>query len=320
MSVTNLSGLFQTVVAAATEATQLLAPTHDILNAIYWDHRPDQPGILGQTLNVAIPQDPTSQVQDIGTGDGVLSDIGFNTVAILFNKHPYFGFPVRDYEQFNTPYQIRTNFLDAALTGVKNKINAQVAALFTTANFTTNTAVSATSHVVTVPQFLAARTVLADQYVNVNDSKNMTCVLPSTPYMAMMDGTTGGAGAAWTQAFIVGSKTAESIHEQGEIPVAFSTTFRLDQQMPTTGAVGSRTFTGFYGHRYAVAGVSRAIATPPEAMKVVDYTYIDWNGLSIRVMMGYNQFPKGGLVVTIDAGYGLKVVRENMGVLLSIAE
>jgi len=314
-----ITSFFQTVVSATGEATRLLAPTWAAHDAIFWDFKPDQTGILGQTINAAIPVDPTNSVADIGSGDAILSDIAFTTTPIVYNKHPQFGYVVRDYEQFNSPTDIRRVFLDAAIKGIKNNINAQVTALFNTTNFTTNTAVSATGGVVTVPQFLGAMAVLADQRVPVQtDPQNMSVLLPSVPYTKMMDGTTGGSGAAWNQAFIVGQPTAQAIHENAKIPMAFGASFYLDQQMPTSGSVGSRTFTGMYMHRYAVAGVSRALPKPDE--KVVDYTYVDFGNLSLRITLGYNQWPKQGYVVTIDCGYGLKVVRENMGVLLSIAE
>ena len=40
----------------------------------------------------------------------------------------------------------------------------------------------------------------------------------------------------------------------------------------------------------------------------------------VRITVGYNQYPKQGYIVTVDAGYGLKVVRDNMCQLFTIAE
>jgi hypothetical protein len=47
--------------------------------------------------------------------------------------------------------------------------------------------------------------------------------------------------------------------------------------------------------------------------------YQDFYGIPVLIQVGWNQI-KGGYVVTIEAGYGLKVVRENMGQLFTIAE
>ena len=250
---------------------------------------------------------------DGGAGDIAVTDIGFNTAGIAFNKHPYFAYVVRDFEQFNSPLQVRTVFLDAVLKGVKSNINATVTGLFTTGNFPTNAAIATTGHLVTTAQFLGAMAVLADQKVPVaDDPENMSLLLPSLPYTALL------GDSQWTQAQIAGMKTAEFVRETGVMPTAYGMTAKLDQQMPATGASPTRTFTAAYLHRWAVAGVTRPL--PPPDAKVVDYTYIDFMGVPVRITVGYNQYPKQGYIVTVDAGYGLKVVRDNMCQLFTIAE
>jgi hypothetical protein len=325
-----ISGFYQTVVAAATEASQLLAPTWKLHDSIFWDYRPE-PATIGQTINVPIPTDPTSGVTDPGVGDVTVTDIAFSTQPIIFNKHPYYGYVIRDFEQFNSVPLLRRVFLDAALKGVKNNINAAIAALFVPANFTTNTAIATTAHVITVAQFLTGMAKLASQNVPVAaDPANMALVLHPDVYTAMLDAGSSNAGvSAWTQAQIAGSTTVEHVRARGEMPTAYGMTMKLDQQMPATPGT---TYTGAYFHRWAVAGVVRPL--PPPDTKVVDYTYINFGPndayggvyggdegttFPIRVTVGYNQFPKQGYIVTIDAGYGLKVVRENMGQLFTTA-
>jgi len=312
-----LSSFFQTLVASATEASQLLAPTWNASGSVYLDYQPVA-ATIGQTLNIAIPQDPTNSVNDQGTGDLVLSDIGFTTTPIVFNKHPSFGFVVRDFEQFNSPTDIRNVFMDAALKGVKNNINQAVCNLFVTGNFTTNAAISDTASTITVTHFMNAMARLADQNVPVaNDPTNMSLLLPSTPYTALMD-PSSTPGAFWTQAQIAAIKTPEYVRQYGEMPTSFGCTIKLDQQMPTTGTAGSRTFTGSYFHRWAIALASRPLATPDS--NIVKTAFIEFGGISVRVSVGYNQYPKQGWIVSVDAGYGLKVVRENLGQLFTIAE
>ena len=311
-----VSGFYQTVVSALGESVKLLAPTRNAMRSIYWDFKPDETGVLGQTINAVIPADPTSSVADAGVGDMALTDLAFGTTPIVFNKHPQFGYVVRDFEQFNSPDLIRNVFLDAGIKGIMNNVNAAVTALLVAGSFTPS-AIATTGGVVTVPQFLSGRAVLTDNYVDVNDPTKMSLILASTPGNKMLDGTTGGAAAAWTQAFIVGEKTAQTIHESGHVPVAFATKVMIDQQMTTTGTAPTRTFIGAYLHEYAIAGVSRALPKPDS--NVVECTYIDYNNMSFRIMLGYNQI-KGGWVVTIDAGYGLKVVRPTMGLVFSTAE
>ena len=314
-----ISGFFQTVVAAATEATQVLKPTWNMHRSIYWDFNPAERGVLGQTINVPIPTDPTANVADIGSGDNQLSDVTANTTSIVFDRHPQYGFTIRDFEQFNSPILLRRLFLDAALTGIKNNINNVICGLLTTSNFTTNSAISATGHVITIPQFLQGLGVLADQRVPVeNNPEDMSLLLQSQPYYTIMDGTTGGSGAAWNQAFIAGNRIAEQLRSTGSWPNAYGVSVKLDQQLPTSGTGGSRTYTAALLHRWAVAGVSRPLPAPDQ--KVVDFTYMDFDDVSIRIQLGYNLWPKGGYVVIVDAGYGVKVVRENMCQLYTIAE
>jgi hypothetical protein len=306
-----ISAFYQTLVAATEEASQLLAPTWKASGSVYMDYK-SEPATIGQTIDVAIPSDPTNSVADAGLGDLPLTDIAFTTVPISFNQHPEFGYLVRDFEQFNSPLSIRNVFLDAALKGVKSYINKKVTGLFTTGNFTTNTAISTTSHLITTAQFLSGMAVLADQNVPVaDDPASMSLLLPSTVYTAVI------GDSNWTQAQIAGMKTAEFVRETGTMPTAYGMTVKLDQQMPTSGSVGSRTFTCAYLHKWAIALVTRPLPAPDE--KVVEYTYVDFAGIPIRIQLGYNQL-KGGWVVTIDAGFGLKVVRDNMGQLFSVAE
>lgn len=331
-----VTGFFQTLVAAASEASRVLAPTWHAAQSIYWSYNPVEGGLY-QTLNVPIPSDPSAAVADMGAGDLVLSDIGFTTTSIVVDRHPAFAYPVRDFEQFNSPEVIRQVFLDAAMKGIKNNINAAVTSLFTTSNFTTNTAISGTSSAITTAQFTRAMANLGDQRVPVADSpENMTLLLPPRVYSALLDPTTGGAGAAWSQALVAGTSIAERVHTQGYFPIpTFGCTMKLDQQLPYTGTAASanRVFTAAYFHKWAVAGVTRPLPQPDG--DVVDYAYIPFGSnpeynpayggsmstpLVIRVMVSYNHYPKQGYIVSLDAGFGLKVIRENMCQLFSITE
>ena len=308
----SVSSFWQTLVVAATEASQLLAPNWRAIESIYLDYSPE-PATIGQTLDIPIPGDPSAAVTDNGVGDVTLTDIAFSTVPMTFNNHPLFGYTVRDFEQFNSPAQIRNRFLDAAIKGVKNYINKQICALFTTANFPTHAAIPATAHIVTTAQALAGYAVLSDSYVPVQDNpEDMSLLLPSIPYAAVLGDT------QWTQAQIAGMSTAETVRATGVMPTAYGFSLKLDQQMSVTGTAPARTFEGVLMHRWAVALATRPIATPET--NVVEVTTIDFHGIPLRVMLGYNQYPKLGWVVTIDAGYALKVVREYMAQLYTIAE
>lgn len=307
-----VSGFYQTLVAAANEASQALVYNLNAVDSIYWDHNPNDPQAIGQVINVPIPNIRTSGVVDAGVADMALVDAGATTTAITLNKHPQDAFVIRNFEQFNSARTLRTAFLDAAIKGVKENINAAVTALFTTGNFNVNSAIATTGHLVTTAQFLSGMAVLSDARVPVTDTENMSLLLPSLPYTAVL------GDSNWTQAQIAGMSTAETVRATGRIPTAYGTTVKLDQQMPTTGSAPTRSFTGCYLHRWAIAGVTRPLPQPSN--KVVDYTYIDFGGIPILVSLGYNQYPKQGWIVSVEAGYGLAVVRPSMGQIYTIAE
>ena len=315
----SVSGLFQTVVAAANESTQVLAPTHAAVDRIYWDHTGAEPGVLYNVINVPLPADVSSLVGDVGAGDMLVNEINAGTTPITLSYHPQFAYVIRDYDQYRTPLRLRTLFLDDAIKGIKTHINNKVCQLFSTSNFTTNSQISCTGGGISLSQFTGAMAVLSDRFVNIDDRENMSCILPSTPYTKILDATTGTIGAAWSQAFIAGNSIAEETRKSGKVPTANNCTFWRDQQMPTMGTSPSQVFTGAYFHRWAVAGVSRPIPTDPVADKSCDVMYIKWNNITIRIVVSYSHVPYNGPVVSVEAVYGLAVVRENMGQLFSIA-
>src|SRR5262245_44022966 len=104
-----VTGFYQTLTTGVTEANKLLAPTHNAIRSVYTNYKAQETA-LGQTLNVPIPADPSASVADIGVGDPTLTDITFTTKPIVFNKHPEFGYLIRDFEQFNSPADMRAAF------------------------------------------------------------------------------------------------------------------------------------------------------------------------------------------------------------------
>jgi hypothetical protein len=302
---------WQTLVAAVNSAQQVLRPNYNIIRSIYMD-TDTVAATVGQTINVVIPSDASQNVTDIGTGDAVISDIAFGTTPIVMAHHPMIGYPVRDFQQWNSPENIRKRFLDSALTAIHNYVNNDLGGLFNSTNFATNTPISTTAHIVTTTQALSGLTVLSDKFVPVeNNPEDVSLLLPSQPYYAML------GDNQWTEALIAGNRTAEEVRETGRMPHAYGMTPKLDQQLPTTGAVGSRTYTAAILHKYAVCMVTRPIAAPETT--VVESLVFDFYGVPVRVMYGYNH-QKMAFVVTIDCGYGRAVVRPEMCQLYTIAE
>jgi hypothetical protein len=81
------------------------------------------------------------------------------------------------------------------------------------------------------------------------------------------------------------------------------------------GAATVNSYTNLALHEYAIALALRPIATPPEAQNVVDVTYIDLQGIPLRVMVSYVHIYQA-LFVTVDFGYALGVIRPDFGVII----
>jgi hypothetical protein len=241
-----------------------------------------------------------------------LTDVSETTVPITFNKHPQDALVIRNFEEFNSPVRLRRVFLDSAIKGIMENINAAVTAKFTTGNFTTNSAISATSHIITVAQFLSGLAVLSDQRVNTDDPENMSLLVASTPYAAIL------GDSNWTNAQIAGNTRAEAIRRSGSFPTSYGAEIRLEPQMPVSGTAPTRTFTAAYLHRYAVALAARPLPAPETDL--VEVSYYDFAGIPLMVSLSYSHYPKQGYILSVEAGYGLAVVRENMGQLYSVAE
>ncbi len=75
-------------------------------------------------------------------------------------------------------------------------------------------------------------------------------------------------------------------------------------------------YTNLALHEYAIALALRPIATPDEARNVVDVSYIDLQGIPLRVMVSYVHIYQA-LFVTVDFGYAMGVIRPDFGVIIN---
>ena len=88
------------------------------------------------------------------------------------------------------------------------------------------------------------------------------------------------------------------------------------QAITGTPTVTVQSFTNLALHEYAIALALRPIATPDEARNVVDVSYIDLQGIPLRVMVSYVHIYQA-LYVTVDFGYALGVIRPDFGVIIN---
>ncbi len=251
-----VSGFYQTLVVAATSASQTLVGTTSLLDSVYRDFKPVAVS-PGQTLNIPIPASVTNQVADIGVGDFNVQDVTANTKSLVFNQHPGYAYVVRDFEQFNTPENIRGVFLDAAIKGMAEYVNAQIAALLTPTNFNVYAVINAiTQGKLGVPDVTKAWGNLATGKVPVRDLGNFFLTMHSTPYAAML------SDDKWTANSQVGYQLAGGIRRAAMLGEQFGALSEYDQQMPANVAtVVTGTSVGVTNGSAAVTGVGTSFNT-----------------------------------------------------------
>lgn len=370
----NVSTFYQTLVAAFNDAAATLVGKTKFLESVFKDID-SKAASIGQTINIALPASSTSNVSDLGVGDFTLNDISAGTASVVFNKHPGGAFIIRSFEQYNSPEQIRTGFLDSLIKGVAESINADIASLVTAANFNQYPTIgSSTPGIIDKASMTLAMGYLGQGKIPVNDVGNFFLFANPFAYYQM----TGDQ--FWTANTQIGDVKAGSIRTMAQLGQQFGADTDFDQQMPVTDAVqagtvavtngsaavvgtsttftsltagqfilldasgvpyqvksvtdathltlqtpfigttasGSawkeRTFTNFVFHRHAIAMGVRPLPEPDG--RVVDYSYVDYKGIPLRVQLGWSQL-KNGWCVTVDAGYGRTVMRPDHGLIIT---
>jgi hypothetical protein len=303
-----VSGFYQTLVAAASEASAALVGQTKMLDCVYKDYSPVA-ATPGKLITINIPTTPTysggtPNIADIGVGDFTIVDVAHTAPQLNFNKHPGYAYIIRDFEQYNSPTSIRNGFLDAAIKGMAQFINLELCALVTAANFDSYTSITGGADTFTEANFRTAWSNLAGAKVPVRDNGNLFFLTHPIPYAAMLtdDEFTADSNIGWIRAD--SSKRKAMLGQQWGADVDF------DQDFPIPAA---GVYAGLLWHRHAIALATRPLPEPDG--KVVEYTYVMWKDIPIRVMLGYNQL-KAGYVVTLDAGYALGVIRKDHGSFL----
>jgi len=141
---------------------------------------------------------------------------------------------------------------------------------------------------------------------------------------ATMSGNTiTGSGTAFTTALSVGQWvifSADTTQTPYQIATITSNTAATvvgaGATISSASTLTVQAYTCLALHEYAIALALRPIATPDEARNVVDVSYIDLQGIPLRVMVSYVHIYQA-LFVTVDFGYALGVIRPDFGVIIN---
>lgn len=305
------ANFFQTLIAAASEASQVLVGSTKMLESVYLDYKPEVAPDIGQTLNVVIPANAAGAVSDIGTGDFSFSTPTSAVKSLVFDKHPAAAYVITDFSQFNTPADIRNRFLDGYLKAMLEQVNTDLCSLLASANFTGSTAtVAGTGLGWAKADVGKAWGELVTNKVPVNDLGDLFGLVHPKVYAAMLE------DDYWTANSQIGYQLAGQIRRYAMLGEQWGALIDYDHAVPVAGTT-TLTYSNALFHRYAIALAVRPLPLPQT--NVVDATIVNIKGIPFRVMLGYNQ-TKQGWVTTIDTAYARGVIRPEMGCIVTTTE
>jgi hypothetical protein len=295
------SGLFETLVAAAVPAAKALKFSNKMLDHVYVGFEPNY-ATLGSTLNVNVPVVNEGDVNDIGSGDIVITDTSHNTYPIVFDKNQSTSFVIRNFDEIRTPQDLRNLYLDARLEALMRKVDRDLCSLVTSTNFNTYSSLTGGADVFTRANLATLWNSLAGGGVPVDDTANMFFLTSNLPYSNMLNDT------SFAQESIVGIDAADKTRTAAFLP-QFGATLSYDQLFPQPTA-GS-TYAGLFFHRYAIA-MRTAPLQPMGDSNIKEITVYPRPNLPVRIQMA-NSIAHQGVVINLNCAYGRAVVRATHG-------
>jgi hypothetical protein len=298
------TGMFQTLVAAASAASQNLQFANSFVDSIYWDYQPVVATPF-TTLNVLIPTVNEGNVVDIQAGPIQPTDYQYNQVGIPFNKHFSEAFVIKSWDQIRTPADLERIFVRPAFEGLLRKVNRTLAGFVQNAAGYFNTYSTITG----AGTSLWARLDLTKSWANlvnagvpVEDQANMFFITTPLAYSNMLQ------DQNFIYQYIVGEQNRGGAQDEAKLRSIYGTTVRFDQHLtPASGTPQS----GLFFHRYAIAGVT---ANPPSnnAPHIEETIVMLKDYLPVQVQMSYS-LQDQGWVVHLHLYWGALVARPEMG-------
>jgi hypothetical protein len=302
----NTTSLFQTVVAAASAASESLKYKNAFVDAIYWDYQPTV-ATPYTTLNVIVPTVNEGAVVDIQSGPIQPVDYSYNPTSITLSKNFSVSFVVKSWDQVRTPANLQRLFIQPNLEALLRKINRSVVGLFNATNFPNYTLFTGTSS--TASDF--ARSDIGTAWYNLvnagvpidSDPENVFLLVNPLSYSTML------SDQNFFYQYIVGEQAAIDAAQKARLRAVFGAEVLYDQMLVP---FNSGHQPGILMHRYAVAAVT---ANPPPGGSTVEETYIMLkNKVPVQIQMAYSMQDQGW-VIHMHCMWGLAVGRPEMASL-----
>jgi hypothetical protein len=294
------ASLFQTVLAAASMATENLRFKNAFADAIYWDYQPVVATPF-TVMNVIIPTVNEGGVVDIQSGPLQPVDYTYNPASIPLNRNFSVSIVIKSWDQVRTPADLQRIFIQPNLEALLRKINRTIVGLFSAANFpayTLFTGVSTTASDFTRSDIGTAWQNLVNAGVPVDtDLENVRLLVNPLSYSTML------SDQQFNQQFIVGDAAAVNAQQRAKLQMLYGATVDYDQMMVPFNA-GHQP--AALMHKYAVAAVT---ANPPPGGSNVMETYLMLKGkIPVQMQFAYS-LQDQGWIIHLHAMWGLAVVR-----------
>jgi hypothetical protein len=316
-------GLFQTLVAATSQAAENLQYANSFVDAVYWEFKPVV-ATPNTTLNVIIPVVNEGDVTDIGNGPLNPTDTDHNNISVPYNRHFSTSFVIKAWDQARTPQDLERTYLKPRLEALLRMVNRTIVSQFTTTNFGTSAtpipgyaiATGGTSGYFLRSDINTLWENLVNEGVPMEDTDNLFFLTSPTAYGSMLTDQT------MSYQYIVGDSASKDAIRNGKLTTMLGAQPRYDQhlgQISTSLGFTSGKQPGILMHRYAVAAVT---AQPPPTDQQVSgvQEQIVWlkNVLPVQIQAGYS-LKDQGTIVNIHCYWGVTPARPDFASLINSA-
>lgn len=300
--------LFESLVAASSEAATHLTYQNSFVEGSYWEYKPIS-AKMGQTLQVTIPTVNEGDVADIQGGPLQPTDTRNTAVDIVLNHKYSTSWVVQDYDELRSPVTLREKHIQPRMEAILRSVNHTIASLINTTNFSTHTLISgAGADVFQRADLAGAWRNLANVGAPVSDTRNLILNMNLTAYSGMI------ADTSFVAESTVGVTMAEAAQQRAVIDRQYGAKLMWDQHW---SVYNSGKQPAIFYHRHAIACVTAPLPRAGQGHVIETYTKLRGQ-VPVKTTIGWSQ-EKQGWLIDIGCAWGCVVARPEYGSLLETA-
>lgn len=232
---------YETLVAAASMATQALSLPNTFIEAVYTEYSPNYQGALGQTLTINVPTVSVSNASDEGNGGITGISPGDVSVQVSINHKYGSNRKVTLYEDTLAAQVLSQVYVQPVIEEVLRKLDQAMCADITSANFNSYTSITAGADTI-------ARSHLGQAWANLR-AAGAPLNDPSNNYLLSHPVVIGNmmSSSDFSSESTVGIRAAELAQQRALVVNQFNFRVLDDPYCPLPGA---GTYAALAAHRY----------------------------------------------------------------------